>query len=239
MFPFEFVLGLVLVAVPPLTEGESARLAAAVDGRDERDEAFEALLDNVRRWTPGVAAAAVRLRPDLEGMLADPGAYRGALCRLTGTIRQQTTLPPPHDSVAEWFIRDDAGRPILLYMHGPAARQGFNNGQPVVVLARFYKRVDATAVDGRLHRYPAFVGAFPQRVRTGDATWARLWAVTLPVAVMLGVFLLLLVYARRGQGPMRARVRPADQRSEAEEEPLPAEAAEALAELRRRAEAGP
>jgi len=68
------------------------------------------------------------------------------------------------------------------------------------------------------------------------AGWGRLWMVTVPVAVMLVVFLLLLLYARRGQGPMRARAGTTGPWADQGDEHLPDDPAEALAELRRHAE---
>jgi hypothetical protein len=237
MSPAGLLLCIACAAVPPLTDDQRVRLADAVDGTDHRDDAFAALVENVRRWTPGSGDAPVRLQPDLERMLAHPETYRGTLCRLEGSLEQQAPLAPPWEGMAEWFVRDDAGRPILVYVAGLQPGRGFRGGRPVVILARFYKRVDAVARDGRTHRYPAFVGAHPLALGSPDRGWARLWAVTIPVAAMLVVFLLLLVYARRGHGPMRGRAGAGGVWTEEMDEPLPEDPAEALAELRRRAEA--
>jgi hypothetical protein len=226
---------LLLAAIPPLTDDERARVATAADGRDARDEAFAALVENVSRWTPGAAAPALQPDPDLDSMLAEPAAHRGRLCRVAGSIQQQTPLAYPYEDVGEWVVRDVAGRPILVYVCGLAPDHGFRVGRQVVIPARFYKRVDAVALDGRLHRYPAFIGAFP-RPAAADEGWARLWTVTVPVAIMLVVFLLLLLYARRGQGPMRRRAATAGPWADHRDERLPEDPAEALAELRRQAE---
>ena len=56
---------------------------------------------------------------------------------------------------------------------------------------------------------------------------------TVPVAIMMAVFLMLLIYARRGGGPPRVRVGPRSPVDAATD--LPEDPAEALAELRRRA----
>jgi hypothetical protein len=236
MSPAGLILWIACAVIPPLTDGERARLASAADGLDRRGEAFAALVDNVSRWTPGAGDSALRADPDIERMLADPAAYRGDLCRIAGSIQQQTPLVEPYQDVSEWFVRDGAGRPIIVFVCGLAPDHGFREGRPVVILARFYKRIDARARDDRLHRYAAFVGAFPQPGAAGDGGWGRLWTVTIPVAVMLAVFLLLLLYARRGQGPMRARAATAGPWVEKGDEQLPEDPAEALAELRRRAE---
>jgi hypothetical protein len=239
MSPATLILCVACSAIPPMTDAQRARLATAADGRDEADDAFAALVENVGRWTPGAGDAAARLvpDPDLDVILADPAAYRGQVCRIAGSLEQQTPRAYPYEDVSEWVVRDAAGRLVLVYVCGLGEDHGYRVGRAVAIPARFYKRVDAEALDGRLHRYPAFVGALP-RARAAGEGWARLWTVTIPVAVMLVVFLLLLLYARRGHGPMRGRVGTTgpwttDERNER----LPEDPAEALAELRRRAEA--
>jgi hypothetical protein len=238
MSPAGLILCVACAAIPPLTDAERSRLGTAVDGRDARDEAFAALVENVGRWPPGVGDDP-QPDPDLERILAEPDTYRGRPYRVAGIIQQQTPLAYPYDDISEWVVRDGAGRPIIVFVCGHAGEppnRGFREGRPVVIPVLFYKRVDAVALDGRLHRYPAFVGAYPRSGAAG-AGWGRLWAVTVPVAVMLVVFLLLLLYARRGQGPMRARAAAAGPWTERGDEHLPEDPAEALAELRRRAEA--
>jgi hypothetical protein len=236
MTPAGLILCLACAAIPPLTDDQRARLATAADGRDARDEAFAALVENVGAWAAAPGDAAPRPDPDLASMLDEPAAYRGELYRIVGSIQQQTPLAYPYEDVGEWALRDGAGRPILVYVCGLAADHGLGVGRRVAIPARFYKRVDAVARDGRLHRYPAFVGAFPRPAAAGEG-WTRLWTVTVPVAIMLAVFLVLLLYARRGRGPMRARAPVAGPWDDQGDEPLPEDPAQALAELRRQAEA--
>jgi hypothetical protein len=139
--------------------------------------------------------------------------------------------------VIEWFVRDDDGRPILVFVLDPG--ESFRGGQEITLLARFYKYVDERALDGEMHRYPAFVGAFPTRWGTGEVTaWWQVWVVAVPVALMLIVFLVLFMYVTRHR-PGRSRrtfLRAAPSPpTEGEGGPLPEDPAEALAELRRRA----
>ncbi len=230
-------------AVSSLTEPERVALATAHDGRDHQEEAFAALLANARRWTPGPGDEPVRLEPDLDSLLADPDAHRGALCRITGALQQHTRLSRPFETAEEWFIRDETGRPILVYVAALPASHGWRDGDRVEILARFYKRVDARARDGTMRSYPGFVGALPQRPGPGSsggagaAAWSRLWLVAAPVGLMLAAFFILVVYVRRVRE--RARPRPAWAAEELLDrgEPLPDDPAEALAEMRRRAEA--
>ncbi len=230
------ILILALAAIPPLSDDQRVRLGDTADGRGYQEAAFDALVENVRLWSPGAGDAPVRLHPNLEAMLADPDSFRGQVCRITGAIQQQTQLPAPHDDVVEWFVRDDDDRPILIYVLGP--QESFRDGQEIAVLARFYKYVDEKARDGEVHRYPAFVGAFPTRLATGEVTaWWPVWIVAVPVALMLIVFLVLFVYAtrRRPSGSRRRLVSTGTALPEEGIKPLPEDPAEALAELRRRA----
>lgn len=223
-----------MAAVPPLSHDQRGRLAAVSDATDQPDEAFAALLENAAQWTPGIGDAPISMEPDLDAMLAGPAAYRGRLCRIAGRIEQQTWMAAPHDDVAEWFLRDDAGRPILVYVSGLDRGHEFRDGRSVVLPARFYKTVEARARDGRTRRYPAFVGVFPRTEAV--APWSRMWAVAVPVGIMLMVFLALLVYARRGARPRGVRLWSGAPVSGPADDTLPADPASALAELRRRAE---
>ncbi len=227
------ILFLVLGAVPPLTDDDRARLAGAVDGGDHRDDAFAALVGHVGRWSPGLGDTPVRLELDPEHLLADPAANRGDLFQVAGTLEQPRWLPPPHDGIAEWFVRDDAGRPMLVYVCGLPSDHSFRDGQSVTLPARFYKRADARARDGRVHEYAAFVGAYP-RPAPGGGALGQLWMVVVPVAVMMVVFLALVVYAHRGGRPAR-RVSRFVPPLPGDGPPLPDDPVEALGEMRRRA----
>ncbi len=229
-----------LAAIPPLAADERVRLATAYDGRDHQDEAFMALLEHVGRWSGRVGDTPVRLHPDFEAMVDDPDAYRGELCRVVGAIGQQTRLPAPYDAATEWFVRDDTGRPILVYVVGLDPAAPFRDGERIVILGRFYKRVEAAARDGVVRAYPALVGAFPRRLAAGaGGEWSGLWMMAIPVAFMLVIFLVLFVYVTRRRRPTHAHLALATHLAPdaTEGPPLPADPAEALAELRRRAEA--
>ena len=230
-----FLLG----AIPPLTDDQRVRLETAYDGRDHQEAAFVALLENARRWTGGLGEAPVRLHPDLEAMLGEPQAYRGELCRIAGRLEQQARLPIPYQGVTEWFVRDEAGRPILVYVDGLALDHPVREGRQVTIIARFYKRIDGVGRDGEPHRYPAFVGALPSFVAAGEGSWLVLWAVAVPVGIMFLIFLILVVLARSRDRRRPHPVRSGSAATVEAWEPLPDDPAEALAELRRRAETPP
>ena len=238
MNPAGIILGLALVAIPPLTEDQRVRLATAFDGRDYQEAAFGALVENARIWTADIGDAAIRLHPNLVAMLDDPEAYRGALCQITGRLQQQTPLLGLYEGVTEWFVRDDSGQPILVYVVGHAGDPAIADGQAVILHGRFYKRVDEIARDGVSRSYPAFVGAFPRRPTDADAAVGGMVVIVIPVAVLLVVFLVLLLYVRRNRVQRRVRRSASDERSELDESPaLPDDPVAALSEMRRRAEA--
>lgn len=247
--PAAVVLSLcLLTGVPPLTDGQVGRLETAHDGRDHQEEAFVALVENARTFSgegPGlVGSAAVRLAPDCDALLADPDAHRGDLCRLSGVVQQVTPLARPHEAATECFVRDAAGRPLLVYIVGlsPEDRDVFAPGRDIALYARFYKRVDAEARDGAMRRYPAFVGARPWRPTPRDAATSVLPVVAALVLGLGAVFLLLLLLTRRQRRTLpvrRARPSPDEEPAELDDQPpLPDDPTEALAELKRRAAGG-
>ena len=239
--------------IPPLSDGQQARLATAFDGRDHQEEAFAALLENAAAYPadvdPGPAllgAAAVRLAPDHDAMLAAPDDHRGTLCRIVGVLQQQTRLDRPFAGVSEWFVRDDAGQPIIVFVAGLAAddEARFADGQRIAIYARFYKRVDAEARDGRSRRYPAYVGAAPWRVagveQEGEPATSLLLMGGLLVGGFLVVIIMVALLGRRAAGtPRRRGGGGAVVAADLDEGPrLPDDPAAALDELKRRAARG-
>ena len=79
-------------AIGPLTEEERIIIDTAYDGRDHREAAYIALAEHAAAWTDGVGDEQVRLAPDFDAILADPGEYRGDLCLIAGRIEQQSPL---------------------------------------------------------------------------------------------------------------------------------------------------
>jgi hypothetical protein len=241
-----FVVALfeLMLAVAPLSDDERVRLETAIDGRDHREEAFVALLENVRSWNaeaiPGDTPVIVE--PNVEAMLVSPDRWRGELCRIDGVIQQRHTLDRPFEGVREWFLRLDDGRPILLFISGldePEASR-FRDGRRVIAYARFYKRIDAMARDGKQHAYPAFVGRRPvlARAAVGAGGHGILAAIAMPVAGLLVVFLLVWTWSRRRSGRQRVPIAtPGESGTEVDDNvPLPDDPCEALGELKRRAE---
>jgi hypothetical protein len=153
------------------------------------------------------------------------------LCRIRGRLEQQSPLAEPFEAIAEWVVRDAGGHPILLYVCGLSVDHDYRDGRYIEMNARFYKRVKATSVDGRVREYPAFVGALPIAAGGGGMDAGP---VLVPVVVMMVVFLGLLIYTRRGRSAAGGvRVSRVDVATGGPR--LPDDPADALAELRRHA----
>lgn len=233
-------------AMPPLTDEQITRLETARDGFDHREEAYFALIENMRAWDGTLRDTPVRLEPDFEALVENPIAHRGAVCRIAGRLEQRYVPDPPYDAAVEWFVRPDAARPVIAYVVGADPTIGaFRDGERVELFGRFYKRMRFAARDGVERDYPAFVAAHPRRVGTATQGTALLWATVVPVGVMLLAFALLLVYVRRQRGAdsqrgSRSRAGLLEAAAQLDEGgPLPDDPVEALAELKRRADAMP
>lgn len=227
--------------IPPLSDQHKQEVAQAIDDHDHREQAFLALIEHVQGWPANgeIGDAAIRVRPDLDGMMADPDRYRGDLCRVAGRVEQITPLPPPYERAAEWFVRDSSQRPFIVYVIDRARADSIQAGQHVEVVARFYKVVEFMARDGQARRYAAFVGAHPRIIagsKPGGPTnhVPRLWMIAGPVAAMLIIFVSLRLFMRKQHRQSRAHrlafaLPPMDEPAD-----LPDDPADALAELRRR-----
>lgn len=213
--------------------------------------------------SPADAGEPIRLAPDLNALTERPADFRGELCRISGELLQQTPLGPPYEGVSEWFVRDDrTAAPLVVYVVDvdamaptttTAATQSSTtlaDRQHVQIDARFYKRMRFAARDQKLREYAAFVGAFPIALATPAS---RPIAVTPhrgldmlailagPMALLVIVFLGLRVWIARKNRAVRDRfATPAPWIPTASEVDdaagLPDDPAEALAELKRRAE---
>ena len=242
MVPGAILLGLLFIAIPPLTEEQVTRLRAADPGRDHQEDAFVALLENARQWTAPPGDAPARQHADSVEVVENPDSYRGDLFRIRGGLELITRLKRPYDKVYEWCVRSPDDRLVIVYVASIVQVGSFQRGDQVELLGRFYKVMTMIDQTGRRREYAAFVGAQPSHVRAKAASRdaALLWFVGLPVVVLLIVFLLLLGYVRRrhrGPSPQPAGQWTDDSIAD-KGAPLPEDPAEALAELRKRAEAG-
>jgi len=238
-----------LGAVGALSPAQREQLAEAKDGADRHEAAFDALVVNARGWRIGETSEEIRLNPNWEKLVNEPAASRGELFRVVGVIQQQTVLDPPHGDVTEWFVRDDADTPVIVYVVGLDLKQKFHDGQRIQIDARFYKRMDWLARDGQLHRYPALVGAQPRHqmaIESRTPATQDPWSVVTPIAGLVGAlsvaFFIIRIMVKRRKPSTTGRSQHGHQFGRMaegvdENDPLPDDPAAALAELKRRADA--
>lgn len=228
-------------SIAPLTDEQRDRLSLANDGGDHQEEAFLALLENVRQWRESTTESPTADAVDAAMLLTDPSSYRGELFVVKGVLQQQSPLGPGFENVFEWFIRDDNGRAQLMYLVDSSKAQ-WRDGQRIEVPARFYKVVQMVARNGSVQQYPAFVGAFPKLAQSPSITSdvGSRWLLAIPIAALVVAYFILSRWVRRtkrvafSQRIGRWRQPPADAPVD-DDAHLPDDPAAALAELKRRA----
>jgi hypothetical protein len=241
--PLSLCPGLLLaliLALPPLTPDQRARLETAFDGRGHEEEAFVALVEAAR--AAAASGPADLPAPGPSSLIADPDAHRGDAFAVTGVIQQQRPLPRPHDGVHEWFVRLDDGTPVVVFVAGfgvaDAAR--FTDGLRIEIDARFYKRMDEVGRDGIPRTYAAFVGTAPRPAAARGTPGAPVLVILVVVLPLLVVAFIVVRLMARRSAPRSARRRgPAEDPAETdldESPPLPEDPVAALGELKRRAE---
>lgn len=222
--------------IPAMTEEETQRLVTARDGHDHQEEAFIALIEHVRSW-PGIEADIRAPHVSTSRtFIQNPEAHRGELTTLTGRLEQRASLQSVYGDTEEWFLRLSSGEPAIVFVTGATQFSEIKEGQHIGIAGRFYKRIDAIDRRGNLQQYAAFVGTAPRKA-TSTTELVQLWVVAIPVVALLIAFGLLVLFIRRHRGASRPRVR-AFRNVEivTDEVNLPDDPADALAELKRRAD---
>ncbi len=253
-------------AIPALTEAQVIQLDTAADGLRPDEPAWTGLLSSVATWDPAeavrgfVPGAAV---PDYGKLLAEPGAYRGALLVIEGRYagRQRETRTqragPWGESLKEWGVvvrpepdesGDESGDEFVavVYLVDPEGRiTPPREGQTVRVLSRFYKTWTDVDADGVPRIYPVFVGRSATVVESAGSTGRGSIVVVGGVVVMAGLLGLVMLARKRRAGRPSKRERVLERlRGAADEEgeetvsrsvnrELPDDPAAALAQLER------
>ncbi len=233
------ILVTILARIAPLSEADRAMLRSVDDGSDVFVEpALPVLLEHAAQLTlADVDDAADQRGFDWAGVMEMPGAHRGEVFRFAGRVEQVALIEQHGVAAQEWFVRDDSGRPIAVYLPADHASTAAV-GERVVVVARFLKVIEDTARDGVARRYPALVGRSFEVQPSGAAGAGPWMPIALLVGIMLVVFVVLSRLARRRRRAALDSPRPIrHELLENEGDPsLPDDPAEALAELKRRAQ---
>lgn len=218
----------------PLSPDALEALRSCADGRDHNETAFALLVDAVRSADLARLADLGPAEVDVDAVLEGTDSARGTLVRVSGVLAQRTPLEEFWEGVEEWFVRLPDGAAICAFVVDPPSEVA--RGMGVTLVGASYKRMDVVGRDGQTRPF-ACVVARVARVGGGPSAIAPLATV---VIAMLGG----LVYARwrvrkaRRESDRRDRSPLRDERApvgdSADTAPLPRQAADALAALRKR-----
>lgn len=156
---------LVLLAVPPLTDGQRSQLVTVTDDSPTLEEpALHAILTNVLLWGGNDEAGAQI--PDYDALLADPAAARGELFLIEGKFagrprRIELSDPgKPVDALTEWVlvVSDDPEEVAVVYFVDPEGKLETPAVSAQIRTAGWFYKVWAdTDQDGHPTRYLTFV----------------------------------------------------------------------------------
>lgn len=235
-----------IAAFPPLSPAQRAALDQVMDSAPlALDSGARALLENIRSAPvdknlnrPAISNLKVR------DLLADPAANRGAIIEIEGVLHEYEPFAFGDRAVEAWSISssDDAGGVgwIVLSPRTPDDADPIESGELVQTTARFLRLYQDDSDTDRPIRLVA-VGVRPAPVRSVAPEWIAqglMAVVTTLLLVLLAIRMTLRGGAARER---RFRARPSSQPSESAaagleyDYALPADDADALAELRRRA----
>ncbi len=138
--------------IPQLSENDQIRLSTAVDGQDSRGESFAAILEHVSEWKHPIEAEFKEI--PVSALLAQPEEYRGVLVGFQGTLEQNSPQTQPWEGVHEWFVRDQSGSLLCIYVVGSTQ---ISVGDSVSGIALFYKTMSMEGRDSQVRMYPTFV----------------------------------------------------------------------------------
>lgn len=236
------LLGLILT-IPPLPE--SARTILEIVQDDEpvfrADAGLDALLQNLN-WSE---VATHRLEPfDLRAIGDSPATYRGEPGVVSGRVLSQELLTLAGHDLVRWTVRPKEGPTfVVLLRPEQAARIPDASKRPSLEIpARFYKRYLRSRFEGDTNPVPflLFVGTNPALTASqdliNDAGSIARSAVAIAVGVTTGLLIWILLRSRSRTRRSPARALQDDSGAGWNDANLPEEPADALAELRQRAE---
>jgi len=236
------IILIAVTAVPPLTEGQRARLDTAIDDSARLDESgLYPLLENALTWADHDEAGA-RV-PDYAALLDNPTASRGELFLIEGKFAGRARRYPLvrtgdwGDSLTEWvlLVRDDPEQVAVVYFVDPDGElTPPRTGWRVRVLARFYKVWADRDMDGKPTRYLTFVARSPSGVAAAGG--GSPIGAALPMFAAIVALAVAYVLVRRLRRPSPTRLRSVRHRPGSADDAMlsrdPAEALRRLAEQR-------
>ncbi len=253
------ILVLAQTGVAPMSDAQQQQLATARDHTLMFDEAaLYPLLQNVQVWenTTGLVPGATV--PDFAGIANDPAASRGQLFIIEGLFQRARPieqLARPIEGVTEYAIKvgsDHDPAVIVLLTDAPERPPLF--GARIRTSARFFKMWDDIGLDNQRTSYPVFVGHNIEIISgtsaPNDTSRNGLFLLVLIAAGSYWILRRRIAAIKNGPRPLPSRVHrklhhdvdgEIDAENDGEDDdaqsashPLPADPADAMAELNRR-----
>ncbi|MCC6680796.1 MAG: hypothetical protein IT445_07825 [Phycisphaeraceae bacterium] len=228
-------------AVPPLSDAQRAQLDDAVDRGYVDEPALYPLLENALTWPADDEVGAVV--PDYKTIYQQPATERGKLFLIEGVLLRTRRLELTQrgdwgDAVTELALKapgqDEA---VVVLLADPQNRWSINaRSQSVRVAARFYKIWSDTDQHGQATNYLLFIAHQPKIAAIDNPAAAPRNGIFITLAI-LTLLLFLWSYfrgkARHGAVRTRTSGRSSQETAELlqESEHLPADPADALAEM--------
>ncbi|HIO19962.1 MAG TPA: hypothetical protein EYN11_02600 [Phycisphaerales bacterium] len=187
--------------IPPLSENVQIRLSTAVDGQDSRGESFAAILEHVSEWKSPIEAEFKEI--PISALLAHPEQYRGVLVRFQGALEQTSPQTQPWEGVHEWFVRDQSGALLCIYVVGS---NQISVGDSISGIARFYKTMSMEGRDSQIRMYPTFVTSPLAIDLLASSNAIPTPLLLLPVLLFASIIVFILARLGKRKRPIRHRV---------------------------------
>ncbi len=193
--------------VGALTVERAVQVGTAIDESHPDQAALYALMADVMEWPTVVSDTGARVA-DVEGMLAEPASWRGALVVLEGRyagrqrrIALQRAGGPWGDAVTEWGVtvagaagaQGERGIVIVWFADEAGAVSPPRHDAPVRVIGRFLNVWADVDASGAASRYPVIVARRADELSSSGAVGGGVNRSNGAGVVL--VLLLVLVYA--------------------------------------------
>ena len=182
------LLAVLLLMVPPLSEGQQSLVDSVRDG--ETDPVLIMLLDHIRSWPAELSPGDPELSPLPGSDQQDAPSSIGRAIMFKGRLEQRSTILVDGREVIELAVRDPDGLPVLVYTDPGMLPP---EGRSVTIVGRTFGPVEALSNDGLVRTYPTVVGRV---LATPVATSSNLFGLVVALATLLALIMFWLIRAR-------------------------------------------
>ena len=187
----------------PRLDSQTAQILNLVqDGPDVQGDVFELMAGYVIEASNSNSQSdePVRIRLQLDSLLASPDDARGDVFRIRGRLLETRQMTRPHQAIEEWMVRLVSGEPVIVYLPRSQASGFAGDGRVISIDARFFRNIEVRSRDGRLRAYPTFFGVSPLAAgRAETMVWEQMDILMLLgfMGLLVIVGLAVMVFARR------------------------------------------